>query len=481
MTMAFEPAHQPVGAPGVAPAGCGALSAEALDRLQRAGLTVLERVGVEVRDEPSLGLLAKSGARVKGTRAHIPKELVDRAVSTVPGRFTLPGRASDGSLDLEVAPGSGLFGNGTDCLYFRDAASGERRRALLADVETIATACERLPNIDFVMSGVLPADAPLERVDLAQFAAMLKGTRKPLVIAPATAGETLPAMLEMAGRAGRCESFAVLGMSNPPLVLDGSCLGKARACGAAGVPFICGPANTLGATGPASVAGAIALGHAETLAVLVAHQLATPGAPFVYGVGAGSAFDMRTFVDVWMSPEGMLADAAAVQLATARGLPTWGYAACGDGKILDGQLATELAVTTLYAAQTGASLYHDVGELEAGVQNSLESLVLGDTLVGLARRLLAGITVDDEALQLDDIEAVGPGGSFLGRAYTRRHHRDVWSSPLFDTSTFDRWTEAGSHTFEERLHEAALDLMVGRESVVQEGVRAGLDAYWQRA
>ena len=352
---------------------------------------------------------------------------------------------------------------------------------MLADVEAIAAACERLPNIDFVMSGVLPADAPLERVDLAQLAAMLKGTRKPLVIAPATAGETLPAMLEMAGLAGRRESFAVLGMSNPPLMLDGSCLGKARACAAAGVPFICGPANTLGATGPASVAGAVAVGHAETLAVLVVHQLATPGAPFVYGVGAGSAFDMRTFVDVWMSPEGMLADAAAVQLATALGLPTWGYAACCNAKTLDGQLAAELAVTTLCAAQTGASLYHDVGEFEAGVQNSLESMVLGDTLVGLARRLLAGIAVDDEALQLDDIEAVGPGGSFLSRPYTRRHHRDAWSSPLFDTSTFDHWTEAGSHTFEERLHEAALDLMVRRESVVDKRVSAGLDAYWQRA
>ena len=115
---------------------------------------------------------------------------------------------------------------------------------MLADVAAWPPPASSCPTIDFVMSGVLPADAPLDRIDLAQFAAMLKGTRKPLVISPATAGETLPQMLEMAGLAGRRESFAVLGMTNPPLILDASCLGKARACGAAGVPFICGPGDS---------------------------------------------------------------------------------------------------------------------------------------------------------------------------------------------------------------------------------------------
>ena len=166
--------------------------------------------------------------------------------------------------------------------------------------------------------------------------------------------------------------------------------------------------------------------------MLIVHQLEKPGAPFVYGIGAGSAFDMRTFVDVWMSPEGILAGAASMQLATGLGLPTWDYAGYCDAKSLDAQLAVELAATTLSAGQSGASMYHDVGEFESGVQNSLESVVLGDVMAGFARRLRAGFVVDDETLQLDDIEAVGPGGSFLSRPYTRRRHRDAWRSPVFD-------------------------------------------------
>lgn len=459
--------------------GYGRVDPEALARLHAAGLQILERVGVEVRDEAALRLLAREGARVEGARARIPAKLVEQAAGTAPHSFVLRGRDAGGSLDRTVAPGSGLFGNGTDTLYFRDTSSGARRRALLADVEATAGACELLPEIDFVMSGVLPEDAPLDSIDLAQFAAMLTGTRKPLVISPATAGETVPAMLEMAELAGRRESFAVLGMSNPPLMLDASCLGKARACGAAGVPFICGPADALGTTAPAAPAGAVAVGHAETLAVLVVHQLAHPGAPFVYGAGAGSAFDMRSLVDVWMSPEGMLADAASCQLAHALGLPTWSYAGACDARTLDGRLGVELAVTTLTAAQTGASMYHDLGEFEAGVQNSIESLVLGNDLVGLVRRLQAGVVVDDETLQLDDIAAVGPGGSFLSRPYTRRHHRDAWRSPLFDASNAEASAAAGGRTFEERLHEAALELDARRKPVLDEETAARLDDHWR--
>lgn len=459
-----------------APVGYGRLTPVALERLHAAGLELLESVGVDVLDQTALEQLAGEGARVDGKRARIPAELIERAVATAPERFLLRGRASDRSLDLTVCAGSGLFGNGTDTLYFQDTTSGERRRAVRADVTTIAAACELLPEVDFVMSGVLPGDVPLDDIDLSQFGAMLKGTRKPLVIAPASAGETLPQMLAMAELAGERNSFAVLGMSTPPLQMDSSCVGKARACAEAGVPFVCAPSDSLGTTAPASPAAAIAMGHAEILAVLVVHQLCNPGAPFVYGVGSGSAFDMRNLVDVWLSPEGLLADAASCQLAHALGLPTWSYAGGCDARSVDGQLAVELAVTTIVAAQTGAGMYHDLGEFEAGVQNSIESLVLGNEIASLARRLLSGIRVDEDALQLTDIEAVGPGGSFLGRPYTRAHHRDAWRSALLDTTPREQWIARGGKDFDTRLHEAALELLERREPVVDEETSATIDA-----
>ena len=39
---------------------------------------------------------------------------------------------------------------------------------------------------------------------------------------------------------------------------------------------------------------------------------------------------------------------------------------------------------------------------------------------------MADLSVDDEAIALDEIMAVGPGGNHLARPYTRRHFRDIW-------------------------------------------------------
>ena len=169
----------------------------------------------------------------------------------------------------------------------------------------------------------------------------------------------------------------------------------------------------------------IVIGNAETLSGLVVHQLTRSGAPFVYGVGCG-AFDMRTAVDVYGAPEHFLGNAAATDLARFYGLPSFAYAAVADAKTFDEQWAAEAGITAVLGALSRATLLHDVGYLESGLQSSYDTIVLGDELVGYARALLVEVGVDDEALALNEIDAVGPGGSHLGRGYTRQHHRETW-------------------------------------------------------
>ena len=41
---------------------------------------------------------------------------------------------------------------------------------------------------------------------------------------------------------------------------------------------------------------------------------------------------------------------------------------------------------------------------------------------------MSELKVDDEALALDEIKAIGPGGSHLARPYTRSHFRQIWQS-----------------------------------------------------
>ena len=309
---------------------------EACWRVHEATLAVLEETGVEVRHEGARSLLAGAGARLDGARARIPAALVDAALQGAPRRFALKartgggdGHARRGELGaLELRDGKSYFGTGSDCVYVTDPDSGERRPSRTADVESMAALAERLPNLDFVMSMGLPSDVPARIGDLAQFAAMLAGTRKPLLTTAHDAA-SLRRMTDMAAVCGEAASFGCYAMPNPPLVHSADALDKVVACAELGIPLVYAPAPAAGTTAPASMTATIVIGNAETLSGLVVHQLARKGAPFVYGVGCG-AFDMRTAVDVYGAPEHFLGNAAATDLARFYGLPSFSYAAVAD-------------------------------------------------------------------------------------------------------------------------------------------------------
>jgi trimethylamine--corrinoid protein Co-methyltransferase len=429
-------------------------------RVHKATLDLLADTGVEVRHEPSLELLRDAGAPIDGTRARISADLIDNALNAAPRRFVLKARprgkavsgragpngggaaASAPAGDLELLDGNSFFGTGSDCVYHCDPDSGERRQTKTADIEGMAALVEKLADIDFVMSMGLPSDVPMAAGDLAQFAAMLAGTHKPLLTTAHDAA-ALAQMRAMAELCGEAESFACYAMPNPPLMHSAEALDKVIGCARMNIPLVYAPA-------PASIAGTVVVGNAETLSGLVIHQLAQAGAPFVYGVGVG-AFDMRTAVDVYGAPEHFLGNAAACDLARFYGLPSFAYAAVADAKMLDEQWAAEAGITAVLGALSRATLLHDVGYMESGMQSSYETIVLGSELVGYARALLREVGVDDEALALDEITAVGPGGNHLNRPYTRAHHREMWTPALFDRTVYDRWHTAGATTLKERV------------------------------
>jgi trimethylamine--corrinoid protein Co-methyltransferase len=451
-------------------------------RVHEATLALLEETGVEVRHEGVCALLAEAGARLEGSRARIPAGLVDEALLSAPQRFTLSARGAAGdesaerarSGDLELADGRSYFGTGSDCVYIADPESGVRRRVLCSDIEGLAALCERLPGLDFVMSMGLPSDVPAEVGDLAQFAAMLAGTRKP-ILATAHDAASLHRMREMAAVCGEARSFACYAMPNPPLVHSREALDKVQACARLGIPLVYAPAPAAGTTAPAGIAATIVVGNAETLSGLVIHQLTRSGAPFVFGVGCG-AFDMRTALDTYAAPEHFLGNAAAMDLTRFYGLPSFAYAAVSDAKGLDEQWAAEAGITAVLGALSRATLLHDVGYLESGMQSSYETIVLGHELVSYARALLVEVGADEEALALDEIRVAGPGGSHLARDFTRRHHRDSWRPALFDRASYDRWTAAGATTLGERVHAHTAALRaLPRTFALEESIRRRVD------
>ena len=423
------------------PAGCR--------RLHEATLTVLEHVGVDVlQDDDALRLYAEAGARVEGDRVFLRPGLVEAALAGAPSEWTLRPRGGD-ARPLVLRAGETYFGNGQGCPYVRDPDTHVRRPPGFDDLEELAALLERLPHVDFVMMVVSSEEAPPEQRDLAHAAALLRGTRKPLVLTPMD-GRCVPGIVRMAEACGEQDSVAVLAMPGPPLRHDAGGLSKVVACAEAQVPLICGPAPSAGSTAPRSVPATVVVANAEVLSALVLHQYVRPGAPFVYGAGGG-ATDMRNAGDPYTTPDLHLALQAGCDLARHYGLPSYSYAGISVSKALDQQWSAEAALTMALGGLSRATLLHGFGGLENGMSAAYEALVLGDELAGYVKAFLREVPLDDHALALEEIAAAGPGGNHLGTRYTRRHHREFWSSELFDDAGHGRWVAQGSLTLLDRV------------------------------
>jgi trimethylamine---corrinoid protein Co-methyltransferase len=435
------------------------LKTTALDRegclaLHRATLEVLEGTGVEVQHGLALDLLTANGARVDGTRARIPAALVDEALSTAPRSIALVSRGASAGLKLE--PGAVHFGTGSDCIYVLGPGTRDRRSGTLADVEEMAALQEKLSGIDFVLSMVHPHELPSDLAPVAQFAAMLRGTSKPLIMVPEDAAH-LEVFNEMAAACGAGGSWAIYAMPTPPLVHGKESVDRLIGCARLGIPMVYATGLLPGATAPASAAGCVLLANAEMLSGLVITQLTSPGAPFVYGTSQGW-MNPRSGHIVYCGPEEMAVQQASADLARHYGLPSFGTGGCSDSLMLDEQWAMEAAATLVTAASSGVTLLHDVGYEASGTASSHESMVVMDELIAWVKAYLAGVTIDEESLAVTEIAAAGPGGTHLARNYSRQHLRDFVRPRLVTQDSHEAWQAAGAPSLLERAAERTREL-----------------------
>ena len=150
----------------------------------------------------------------------------------------------------------------------------------------------------------------------------------------------------------------------------------------------------------------------------------------------------RTGHIVYCGPEEMAVQQASADLARHYGLPSFGNGGCSDSLMLDEQWAFEAGMTLLTAALSGVTLVHDIGYVASGTASSYESMVAMDELVRYVKAYLRGVTIDQESLAVDEIAAVGPGGTHLAastrastcatsscRTSSRQESHDAWARP----------------------------------------------------
>ena len=461
------------------------LSLGQIEDIVSTSYNILERAGVEVNDDEILGLLRDAGCIVRGKKAFIPSCLVDECVALAPKKISMSSR--NGELVMVLEKDRIFFGTGSDAVFIRDSITGERRKWLEKDIADGAKLVDALSNMDFHMSIGLTSDVPGMTYDRYQFLAMVKNTKKPLVLTTVD-GKGLEDIYNMCCIISGGEDefklrpfIALYSEPITPLVHVREALGKLKFAAKNSIPNVYTPAPNAGATAPVTLAGTIALGAAEYLSGVVIAQLIKKGAPMVAG-GVHFAMDMTTGVASYGSTEFNLLHAAMTEVCKYFGLPVFSTCGCSSSKVFDSQATLESMFGTLSAALSGANLIHDVGYLEDGLCGSFEQVVITDEIIGMVKRYIQGIKVDKNTLALDVIEKVGPGGNFLGQDHTFKNFKSEMFMPnLIDRNVYAKWHDAGAKTLETRVNEKVKEILSSYEPEPIDDARlAAIDEYMEK-
>jgi trimethylamine--corrinoid protein Co-methyltransferase len=424
------------------------------EKIHLASLEILERIGIDVHDEKAREILVKGGAKADDLRIRIPEYMVVKALSVAPKRLTLYDR--HGKVAMRAGGYNSYFGGGSDCLNILDHHTGERRKPLLEDVVQATRLMDALPEIDFVMSAVLPEDVDGRIYDRYQMEVMLNNTTKPIVFVTPDFEGCVAAVEMCEAVAGGAEAFQHKPFATcyinvtSGMIANAEALQKCMFLAEEGLPQLYIPLNAGGVNSPVTTAGCMASMNAGTLLGIVLAQLVREGSPVAVPGWNGGPYNLKTMVGNYV-----LADEQGVPTSMGKyyDLPVFGLGGSTDSKVLDQQCGFEITLSLMTSLLHGANIIHDVGFMDSGLQGSLQIIAITNDILGFLRAATRGIEVNDETLALDVIEELGPTGSFLDHDHTLRHYREPFYSKLADKNQYSLWLEQGGKTMEARAAE----------------------------
>lgn len=423
-------------------------SDETLEVIEHTADTVLEEVGVEIRDYPSaLPLFAAAGAHVEGTRVRFPRGMCREIVSThAPAMYTQHARNPVNS--VVVGGPYTVFAPNYGSPFVHDLERG-RRYATLEDFENFVKLAYLSPWLHHSGGTVCePVDVPVSKRHLDMVYAHLRYSDKPFM-GSVTAGSRAADSVELAriGFGGDLQDRTVMTSlinASSPLVWDGTMLAAAECYAANNQATIITPFILAGAMAPATSAGVAVQTLAEALAGMTFVQLVRPGAPVVFGSFA-SSMSMQTGAPTFGTPEPALVLYTVAALARRLGVPFRSGGSLTASKLPDAQAAYESA-NTLQPTLLGGTNFvlHAAGWLEGGLAIGYEKFVLDCDQLGMAHTFVKGLDASANGLALDALRDNPPGNHFLGTAHTLANFETAfYRSDTADNSSFEQWQEEG--------------------------------------
>jgi trimethylamine--corrinoid protein Co-methyltransferase len=420
------------------------LNRDQIEQIHNLSLQILSSVGVRVDSARAQQILRQAIDQkvTDGERVRIPRELVEWALDVAPTELNIYDRT--GTLAFHL-PDRARFGIGVTSLYYQSPETDEVTPFTRKHMEIMVRLGDVLPAFDVISTIGIVQDVPPEVSDLYAILEMTANTTKPLVIL-VSAESSFPAVLDLLehlhGDLGS-RPF-IIPYLNPisPLVINEGTVDKMLIAIERGLPIIYSNYGMAGASTPIVPASTLVMLNAELLAGLTLSQLAKEGAPIILGSlpaffdmkGMGSFYDVKSYV----------VNLACAEMMAFYGLPHCGTSGSGMGWGADLIAGGHQWLNHLISCIGKVGLVPFIGDNLGSKAFSPAVIVYANEIIEQARLFAGGIDLGEEALSLEEIKHVGPGGSFLTSDQTLKLFRQAYySSRIFPNLTLEQWQARG--------------------------------------
>ncbi|HEX9092218.1 MAG TPA: trimethylamine methyltransferase family protein, partial [Anaerolineales bacterium] len=347
-----------------------------------------------------------------------------------------------------------------------DPISGRVRRARSDDIARIAHLIQELPAYDVFSISTLADDAPAGQFTLARLYPALKYCLKPVRSTTKDMGDIRVIMELLYAIAGSEHAYRAHPFVThhycpvvSPLTMDQLSTEAMIYFCEQGLPVYPSIVPNAGLTSPMSLAGTLAQGNAEFLAISVLMQMVRPGSPTIYAT-LPTVADMRTGAYASGGIECGMLHMAFAQMARFYNVPSGGYIGLTNSKINDAQSGYETGMSAVAGVLGGADMLNMAGLLDSLKAFDFAKAVIDDEIALMLKRLTRGINFNEQELALEVIAQVKPGGSFMMNPHTlKRMKTEALLPRLADRDSREAWEKKGAQDTQARAMQRVRELL----------------------
>ena len=429
------------------------LSEDQWQAVDNAGLAILEKTGLLVEHDEILDVLRQiNGVRVDGARVRLAPELVREQVRSVQGTK---------AYDAHIMAGAYSHN-------YLEPDTGTIRPSTLDDLVVSLRQIEALGGMS-ACAPVVPLDIPGPKQELVMERVTHENSSCSFGGGQTTSVPAAEAALEMSAVVGRhCELEIWI---NSPLTLDPGGLDIIWQLRHRRPAVRCANMPTRGMSGPMSLAGLLAQSAAECFGTVTVLRLLDVASTVSYRIDAFWAFpvDMRTANVLLSGPDYTRLLVLCMCQARRHGInDPMGKALLTSAKQPDAQAAAEKAAQALASTWVGgAGTFVAAGALSVVEIYSPIQTIIDKEIMSWVDACGKPVDFDADEFLLDEIDQVGPGGTFMDRDSTASRLRDAcWDPGLFSLNSYPSWAAAGGVSLADKARQILDNLELAEGPIV---------------